>query len=74
MTKKEYLEMARSEVDSFFGRFDVYGGKSDNEAEMLLRTRIGLLKECAMRERMNPKTKESLCNRISTLAGAALMK
>lgn len=74
MIKKEYLEMAGSEVDSFSGRFGVYSGKSDDEAEAILRARIGLLKECAIRERMNMKTKESLCNRVSTLAGVALMK
>lgn len=74
MTKKEYLEMAGSEVDSFSGRFGAYGGKSDNEAEVILRARIGLLKECAIREHVNMKTKESLCNRISAFAGAALMK
>lgn len=74
MIKKKYLEMAGSEVDSFSGRFGVYSGKSDNEAEAILRARIGLLKECVIREHMSVKTKESLCNRISTLAGAALMK
>lgn len=74
MTKKEYLEMASIEVDNFSAKCGRYHGEDANTAEMIFRGRIALLNECVMHEHMNTKTKELVCNRISTLAGAALMK
>lgn len=74
MTKKEYLEMARMEVENFSAKFGGYNGRSDNEAEMIFRGKIALLNKCVAYERMAQKTKDLVRDRISALAGVALMK